>query len=68
MKKYKLYDWVLHYNPYKEVWQAARREDINLLFSESESKKLIKAARIEVLVEILEKTDGDLSKLNYINE
>lgn len=63
-----LYDWVINYNPYTKTWRAAKRENYNLLFSAVNSPLVIKTNDIDVLIDILVRTDGDTTKLNYIRE
>jgi hypothetical protein len=64
-----LYNWVINYNPYTETWRAVKRENYNLLFSAVNSPLIIKATTIEVLIDVLRRTDGDVLKLKkLVNE
>lgn len=63
-----LYNWVINYNPYTKTWRGAKRENYEMLFSAINSPLVIKAKELDVLVDILRRTDGDTTKLNYIRE
>jgi hypothetical protein len=58
--------WVFVYNEYTEYWQAARREDYNLLWNVISSDKVLKSKKIETLIEIIIKTEGNFSKIKRI--
>lgn len=66
MNKRYLHNWVFHYNHYTDLWNAVRREDYTLLFSNLKSDKVLKSKHIETLVELICLTDGKESKLNKI--
>lgn len=58
--------WVFVYNEYTEYWQAARREDYNLLWNAMDSNKVLRSKKFETLIEIIIKTEGNLSKIKKI--
>ena len=58
-----LYQWLFHFNPYKETWFAFKREDYVKFFNGDSSVKTVASKNINTLVELVEKTDGDLSKI-----
>jgi hypothetical protein len=66
MNKENLYGWVFMYNPYKEQWMAATRDNYFLLTSDSDNKAVLKSSRIETLVELIAKTNGKESELRKI--
>ena len=60
-----LYNWVFNYNPYINKWCACKRDNYNNLFSKS-SKDILKATDINVLIELINKTDGNVDKINKL--
>ena len=59
--KENLYDWLFHYNPYRKVWVAFKREDYQEYFNNKNHG--IASSSVNTLVEIIEKTNGDTEKL-----
>ena len=52
-----LYDWLFHYNPYKEVWSAFKREDKEKYFNgELDESKYHRSSKVTTLVEFITKT------------
>jgi hypothetical protein len=60
-----LYQWLFHYNHYSEKWNAFKREDYVDVFNGK--KKPLASSSINTLIEIVEKTEGDVSKLKIEN-
>jgi predicted component of type VI protein secretion system len=58
-----LQQWVFVYNPYQEEWQAAMRKDINELWNNSQSKKVLRSKKIKVLEDLIVKY-GDIDTIN----
>jgi hypothetical protein len=56
-----LYQWLFHYNHYTKKWNAFKREDYLDVFNGKKSP--ISSSSINTLIEIIEKTKGDISKL-----
>jgi len=65
MKNENLYGWVFVYNPYTELWNAARREDYSLLFSaiSKKSDKVLRSREVNTLIELINKTEGKATKI-----
>ena len=42
---------------------AVKRDDFPLLFSDIKNKNILKSNKIETLIEIINKTNGDISRL-----
>ena len=57
-----LQQWVFVYNPYQEEWQAAMRKDINELWNNSQSKKVLRSKKIKVLENLIIKY-GDIDNI-----
>ncbi len=57
--------WVYSYNPFSQEWRACKREHYLELFSNNDSKNVLKSIKIDTLIEIVNKTNGDLSKLKF---
>jgi hypothetical protein len=68
MKNENLYGWVFTFNPYTQVWNAAKSENYTLMFSATSknSKKVLKSKDINTLIELIIKTDGEPAKLNKL--
>lgn len=66
MDKSNLYGWIFHYNHFTAAWSAARREDYNDLFSNRKSTNVLSSSKIETLVEIICRTNGDASKISKL--
>jgi predicted component of type VI protein secretion system len=60
-----LQQWVFVYNPYQEEWQAAMRKDINELWNNSQSKKVLRSSKIKTLENLIIKY-GDIDTINSI--
>jgi hypothetical protein len=66
--KENLYGWVFVFNPYQDVWMAAKRENYIQLFSGAEktSDDVLKSKNIMTLVELISRTDGDTIKIDKL--
>lgn len=61
-----LHDWIFHYNVYTKKWEGVIRDNYAKLFSDQNSNDILRSSKIETLIEIIEKTNGDekaISKL-----
>ena len=58
-----LQQWVFVYNPYQEEWCAAMRKDMNDLWNDSQSKKVLKSKKIKVLEDLIVQY-GDIDTIN----
>lgn len=67
MKNNDLHDWIFHYNIYAEKWEAAKREHYVYLFSDRKPEYVISAKRIDVLIELINKTKGNINKINKLD-
>lgn len=59
-------DWVFHFNPYAQVWNATKRETYNDLFNKPSSKNVITSSKIDTLIHLIQITDGNISKMNKL--
>jgi hypothetical protein len=66
MENQALYDWIFRYNCHDQSWYATKRESYNDLFSDLSSKNILKSSSIKTLAEIINKTDGDIKKINSL--
>ena len=57
-----LQQWVFVYNPYQEEWQAAMRKDMNELWNNSQSKKVLRSKKIQTLENLIIKY-GDIDTI-----
>ena len=61
-----VHGWVFIFNDYTNKWYASKRENYSDLFSYIDSDKVISSSEISTLVELINKTDGDLEKINAL--
>lgn len=68
MRNENLYGWVFVYNPYTELWNAARREDYTLLYTATSKKspKVLRSKDVNTLIELIIKTNGEPQKVKCI--
>lgn len=64
MATYKnLHNWIIGYNEYTDTFQAVTKDNYFALANGTNNIQILKAKRIEVLIDIIEKTNGDRIKL-----
>ena len=61
-----LSDWVFHYNSFDSTWGAAKRENQTDLFNNRKSKNVLSSKNIKDLIELINKTNGDESKIKRL--
>ena len=59
-------DWVFRFNPYTKNWYAATRENYRKLQNDISNKEVISSSKIETLIDLISRTDGDISKMNKL--
>lgn len=59
-----LHGWLFTYNSYTKTWIACLRDDYFKLFTDS--KDLLKSSSIEVLQDLIIKTNGDKDKIDAL--
>lgn len=61
MENYKslLYDWLFHYNPYKNAWAAIPREDYEEYRNNSSLESVLYSKDVNTLIEILYEIKGN---------
>ena len=57
-----LQQWVFVYNPYQEQWQAAMRKDMNELWNNCQSNKVLRSKKIQTLENLIIKY-GDIDTI-----
>ena len=62
----KLTGWVFMYNEYTENWQAATRENYNLLYNDGKSENVLKSKSLDTLFDIIRRTGGDSTKIKKL--
>jgi len=58
-----LQQWVFVYNPYQGEWCAAMRKDMNDLWNDNQSKKVLRSKKIKVLEDLIVQY-GDIDTIN----
>lgn len=66
MENEEVSNWVFNKCSVTGSWRAARRSDINVMFNDFNSVKVIKSKDIAVLIELINKTDGNISRMNKL--
>lgn len=61
-----LYGWLFTYNPFTDKWRAAKSEHKEELFSSFKGENVISSSKIETLIELIIKTDGDRDKIEKL--
>lgn len=63
-----LYNWIFHYNPWTDMWNAFPREKHNDYFNDpyDSSMVVIRSSKIETLISLLYRIDGDPEKLDNL--
>ena len=59
-----LYDWVLHFNPYTNLWAAVPKDLYRQYWDKYDLPGVIRSSKIETLLELLHKSKGDIDLLN----
>lgn len=60
---FSLYDYLMHYNPYEEVYSAFKREDSSAYFNGTETTyPVLKAKNIKHLIEYITKGHNKVGK------
>lgn len=65
INKDNLYDWLFHYNHYTNMWNAFKRDDLNKYFN-GELESALSSKKHSTLVDIIEKTGGDETKIKKL--
>jgi hypothetical protein len=63
-----LQNWVFVFNPFKKIWNAIPRECYNDYWNNIKHPDVIRSSKIETLLEVLHKTQGEKSKLNKLGK
>jgi hypothetical protein len=68
MEKYKelLYDWIFHFNPYKDAWAAIPRNLYTQYCNDHSIKGVIYSSKLETLMHILFQIKGNKNNLNQL--
>jgi len=61
-----LYDWLFHYNFYKEEWSAFKRDDIYVYFSGGDSDKILKSKNQKDLIDFIIDSKGNVNKMKKL--
>ena len=61
-----LNEWVFHFNPFTKTWAAIHRSDYLEYWNNQKSKKVLRSSKIETLIELLVKGDGDIKTINKL--
>lgn len=65
-KKDALYNWVFHYNPMTNIWNAIPRDHYNLYWDNFDSESVIKSTQITTLIDLILKIGNNKLDLKDI--
>lgn len=68
MNKQYLYGWVTTYNPFRNIYLAANRDNYHKLFSDTQDESILKSSSREAIEELIMAGEGDLHKILKITE
>lgn len=57
-------DWIFNYNSITKTWNAVKRDDQHQLFNGGPGR--IKATSFPTLLDIINRTNGDIDKINKL--
>jgi hypothetical protein len=61
-----MYNWVFHFNPFTEIWNAIPRDFYNEYWSDGENPRILRSKNISDLKDLLYKTHGDEEAIKEI--
>ena len=61
-----LINWVFIFNPFTKLWNAVPRDKYLEFWSDHDHADVIKSSKIETLLALLQKTEGDGSKIHKV--
>jgi hypothetical protein len=59
-----LYDWVLHFNPYTNLWAAIPKNVYIEYWNKNDHPNVLRSNKLETLLEILYKSKGNVDVIN----
>ena len=65
MNKENLQQWLFHFNPFTDKWCAAKRSDFTQFFN-GDKGDLLHSSDIEVLKDLIIRTDGDKNEIEKL--
>lgn len=66
MNKKNLAGWFFQFNPYRNVYEAAKRENAHLLNNDASSPLILRSSKFETLEELICLTNGDEDKIKKL--
>jgi hypothetical protein len=60
-------DWVFHYNPYTQLWNAIPRELYQIYWSKIELTGVLRAKHLNVLLDLINRFKGDIEEIKKIS-
>ncbi len=61
-----LFNWVFHYNPMNNLWNAIHRDKYNQYWDNTEDNSIIKSTQISTLVDLIVKMNNSDLDLNSL--
>lgn len=61
-----MYNYVFHYNPYTELWNAIPRELYNQYWNDAKIEGVLSSKRLDVLYSLLTEIEKDANFINTI--
>lgn len=61
-----MHDWVFHFNPYTNLWNAIPRDLYTKYWDDSQLEGVLRSKDINTLLYLLHRTKGDISEIYKI--
>jgi len=61
-------DWVFHYNPYTQLWNAIPRDLYQIYWSKIELTGVLRSKHLNTLLDLLHKSKGDVDIIKDITK
>jgi len=61
-----IHNWIFNFNEHTQKWVAVTRDNYFDLFNSSNSENCLKSSSIDTLIELINKTNGDIEKIKVL--
>lgn len=59
-------DWIFHFNPYTQLWNAIPRNVITSYWSDSQHKDVLRSKHLNTLLDIIHRFKGDAGMIDDV--
>lgn len=61
-------DWLFHFNPYTQLWNAIPRNVYNQYWDNSQHHLVLRSKHLNTLLDMLHRTKGDVEMINDLTK